>query len=483
MTRGTMRTLVLVAIAVGALLAFHTEDDEHVDSAAGRARSSTSESASAPTTVHTASNGGAANDDNWPQWRGPGGLGLSVEAGISTSWSEAENIIWKTPIEGRGHSSPIVWGDRIFLTTAIEGGVIPAAQAPIHYMQGQVFKHPQSVGSDHSHTLKVLAIDRHSGEPLWSEVAYEGQVYDDRHQASSYASPTMVTDGELVYAYFGSQGVYAYDFDGEPVWRADLGNIATMGVGLGTSPVLFEGLLIINADEDEGEKSFIVALDKKTGDEIWKKPRPVEVSWSTPLLIEDNSGRTQLLTSGNEHLISYDPATGEELWRLDGLLNNAIHAPLYNGELVFMTAGYPRSVIKAIRLVDGPDGPAAEFVWEYKKGAAYVSSNIVYGDYLYVTNDKGIITCLDAGTGEIVYEGGRIPVPASMLMSSLLVVDGKILLSTPEGDTFFIRTGPEFEVVSSSSIDEPIAATPAIVDGKIYLRGTGHLYAIGDDTP
>ena len=470
MSRNTLRTVVLALIALAVLLVFHTEEEPGVGPASAALTSARSPE-------------DTANDDNWPQWRGPGGHGLSDDADIPTTWSEDENILWKTPIEGRGHSSPIVWGDRVFLTTAIAGEVIPGAKAPTHYIGPQVFKHPQSVGSDRSHTLRVMAIDRHDGRILWSQVAYEGPVYDDRHQTASYASPTMVTDGERVYAYFGSQGVYAYNFDGEPAWSAELGDIASVGVGVGTSPLLFDDLLIVKADEDQGEKSFIVALDRRSGEEIWRKSRPVQASWSTPLLIEDASGRHQLLTSGNEFLLSYDPATGDELWRLDGLANNAIHAPLYDGNLVFMSSGYPRTVIKAIRLTEGADGPGAEVVWEYHKGAAYVASNIVYDGNLYVTNDKGIVTSFDAATGEIVYEGGRIPVPASMLLSSLLVVDGKIILSTPEGDTFLIKTGPEFGVLSHNSIDEPIAATPAIVGGKIYLRGIGHLYAIGTDAP
>ena len=450
MSTRTFKTAAFAAIAVAGLLAFHSEE-EHAHGAEG----------------------------NWPQFRGPGGLGISSDTVAPTNWSESENILWKTAIEGRGHSSPVVWGDRIFLTTALEGDVIAGADAPVHFIGGQVFKHPASVGADRSHVLEVMAVDRHSGEILWTDSVYEGRVYDNRHRAASYASPTAITDGELVYFYFGSQGLYAYDFEGRQVWSASVGDIGSFGVGVGTSPILFGKAVIVLVDEDEGEGSFIVGLDKNTGGEVWRRTRQIEATWGTPLLITDAGGQAQLLTAGNEFLISYDPATGDELWRLDGLHNNAIHAPLWDGERVYMTSGYPRSVIKAIRLSSGDDGPTAAVAWEYRKGAAYVSSNLVYEGRLYVTNDKGIITCLDAATGEIIYEGGRIPVPASMLLSSLLGVGGKIMMSTPEGDTFFIQTGPEFAVVAHNSIDEPIAATPAIVDGKIYLRGHRHLYAIG----
>jgi outer membrane protein assembly factor BamB len=331
------------------------------------------------------------------------------------------------------------------------------------------------MGSDRSHTLKVIALDRASGEIRWSEVAYEGRVYDDRHQGASYASATAVTDGERAYFYFGSQGAYAYDFDGNQVWGIDLGDFSYFGVGLGTSPVLYDNVLILQIDDGEGAGSFIVGLDKKTGDELWRTPRAVEASWATPLLLDDVGGVPQLLTIGNQLLIAYDPLSGEELWQLDGLHNNAVHSPVWDGELVYVSAGYPRNVIRAVR----PRRGGAEVVWEYRKGAAYVASNIVYGGYLYVTNDKGIITCLDAVTGEVVYAGGRVPVPPSMLMSSLLVVDDKIMMSTPEGDTFWITTGPEFSVDGHNSLDEPILSTPAIVEGTIYLRGRTHLYAIG----
>ncbi len=468
MPKITVKGIALACIAVALLLSWHTAADPDPR---GAGTPATTLTATAP----------ASPLDNWPQFRGPGGLGVADGAGIATSWSESENVLWKTPIEGIGHSSPVVWDDTIFLTTALEGEIIPGAIAPTHYIGGQVFKHPQAMGSDRSHVLEVLAIDRNSGEILWSDIAHEGRVYDDRHQGASYASATAVTDGELVYFYFGSEGVYAYDFDGNQVWGVDLGDFSYFGVGLGTSPVLHENVLILQIDDGGGEESFIVGLDKKTGDELWRTARAVEASWATPLLLDDVGGAPQLLAIGNQLLIAYDPLTGKELWQLDGLHNNAIHLPLWDGEMVYVTAGYPRSVIRAIR----PGRDAAEVVWEYRKGAAYVASNIVYDGYLYVTNDKGIITCLDAATGAVVYEGGRIPVPASMLMSSLLVVDGKIMMSTPEGDTFLIATGPEFSVEEHNSLDEPILTTPAIVDGTIYVRGRNHLYAIGsaDDAP
>lgn len=199
---------------------------------------------------------GAAEGDSpsWPQWRGPGGSGIAASADVPLEWNgeTGRNISWKTAIEGRGHSSPVVWGDRIFLTTAIEGEVLPGAKAPAHTMEGEEFKHPDALGSDRRHTLKVIGIDSASGAIVWARVAYDGPMYDDRHKMSSYASPTVATDGERVYAYFGSPGLYVYDFAGTPLWSRDVGDIKTIGMGVGTSPVLAGDFVFIQADENEG---------------------------------------------------------------------------------------------------------------------------------------------------------------------------------------------------------------------------------------
>src|SRR5262245_2160152 len=221
---------------------------------------------------------------NWPQWRGPEGQGISKETGLPTEWSATKNVKWRATIEGRGHSSPIVWGDRIFLTTAIEGDIIPGAKPPKHKLGDGEYVHPDSVGANRRHTLKVLCFDRRGGKLLWERTAYDGRVYDDRHRKATYADGTPATDGRHVYAWFGSEGLYCYDFGGKLVWKKSLGPIATQGMGNGTSPVLYENLVILQCDEDNGEKSFIVALDKRNGKEIWRTPRQVEVSWTTPVI-------------------------------------------------------------------------------------------------------------------------------------------------------------------------------------------------------
>jgi outer membrane protein assembly factor BamB len=416
-------------------------------------------------------------DSNWPQWRGPESQGISTDKDLPAEWSSTRNIKWRTPIAGRGHSSPIIWGKHVFLTTAIEGAVVPGAKAVPHKVDGKDWVHPDSVGADRKHTFKVISLDRDTGKILWEQTAWEGTPYDDRHRKSSFASSTPATDGRYVYAYFGTEGIYCYDFDGKLVWKASLGKLGTSGMGTGTSPVLHENLVILQCDEEDGLNSFIIALDKKSGKEVWKTPRKVQVSWTTPVLVR-SAKRIELVTSGNEAIISYDPATGKELWRTKGLESNAIPTPVATSEMVIVAAGFPAKIAMAIRL--GGSGQLADssIAWKYEKGLAYVPSPILYGDYLYLMTDRGIITCLDAKTGKLIYEGGRVPIPATFTASPV-AFDGKILLTSEDGDTFIVKAGPKHEILGTNSLDEPVYSSPALADGKIFIRGEKNLYCIG----
>jgi len=415
-------------------------------------------------------------DGAWPQWRGPSGQGTSDETNLPAQWSPETNIKWKATIPGRGHSSPIVWGNRIFLTTAIEGELVPGAKAVKHMDGDKEFIHPDSVGANHKQTFKVLCIDRGTGKILWTQTAFEGTPYDDRHRKSSFASSTPATDGKSVFAFFGTEGLYAYDMAGKLLWKADLGKLGTVGMGTGTSPVLYKDVVILQCDEENGASSFIVGIDKKTGKEVWRTPRKVQVSWSTPLLVQ-TAKRAELITSGNEFVIAYDPATGKELWRHKGVDSNAIPSPVANSDRVFISAGFPAKIAMAINL--GGTGDLAEAVaWKYEKGTAYVPSPILYGEYLYLTSDRGVLTCLDAKTGEVKYEGGRVPVPATFTASPI-AFDGKILLTSEDGDTFIVKAGPKHEIVGTNSVGEPVYASPAVADGNIFIRGERNLYCIG----
>ena len=422
---------------------------------------------------------GKTSAGNWPQWRGADGSGVSNEKNLPSEWSPTKNIKWKTAVDGRAHSSPIVWGNRIFITTAIEGEAVPGAKAAKHSLEeGKEFVHPDSIGANRKHTFKVVCLDRDTGKIVWQSTAWEGTPYDDRHRKSSYAASTPATDGKMVYAFFGTEGLYAYDYKGKLAWKAQLGNIATLGMGVATSPILFENLVILQCDEDNGNSSFIVALDKKTGKEVWRTPRKIQVSWSTPLLVR-TANRTELIASGTEAVISYDPATGKELWRHKGLESNAIPSPVANNEMTFLVAGYPAKIAMAIKLGQSGDLTGTPNVlWKHTKGTAYVPSPILYGDYLYLTTDRGILTCIDARTGEVKYEGGRLPIPATFTASPV-AFEGKILMTSEDGDTFMVKAGPKHEVLATNSVGEPVYASPAIADGRIFIRGEKHIYCIG----
>jgi len=420
---------------------------------------------------------GAAST-NWPGWRGSDGSGVSEEKNLPQEWSPTKNIKWKIPIEGRGHSSPIVWGNKVFLTTAVEGEVVPGAKAIKHMDGDKEFVHPDSVGANRKHKFEVLCLDRDTGKILWKVVAWEGTPYDDRHRKSSYAASTPTTDGKLVYAFFGTEGLYAYDFDGKLAWKASLGNLGTVGMGTGTSPILFDNLVIVQCDEENGAASFIVAVDKRTGKEVWKTPRKVQVSWSTPLLVK-TATRSELITSGTEFIVSYDPTTGKELWRTKGLESNAVPSPVANSDMAYLVAGFPAKIAMGIKLGGSGDlTDSKSITWKYAKGTAYVPSPILYGEYLYIMTDRGILTCLDSKTGEVKYEGGRIPIPATFTASPV-AFDGKILMTSEDGDTFIIRSGPKHEVLGTNSVGEPVYASPAIADRRIYIRGEKNLYCIG----
>jgi|SoiMethySBSTD1v2_1073268.scaffolds.fasta_scaffold66222_4 outer membrane protein assembly factor BamB len=423
--------------------------------------------------------GGFGNaQTNWPQWRGTGGSGISTETGVPLEWSESKNIAWKTAIPGRGHSSPIVWGDRVFLTTSIEGPIVPGAEAVRHYRRGEEYLHPDSVGANHSYTMKLFCLDLKSGRVLWEKTVYEGTVHDNRHKKNTYASATPATDGRFVYLSFEAEGVYCYDFDGKRIWKTSLGKIAKGGMGPGTSPVLYENLVILQCDQEYGEGSFIAAVDKKTGKEVWRVSRDQRRSWATPLLIK-TAQRTEMVTSGPNKIISYDPGTGRELWSAPGVVSNPIPSPVAGQGLVFVTAGSDTKRAFAIRLGGSGDlAGTSNLVWSYDKGTAYVPSPILYNDYLYLVTDAGAITCIEAGTGKVIYQT-RIPM-AARFTASPVAFEGKILFVSEDGDSFILKGGPTPEILNANALGEPVYASPAIVPGRILIRGQDNLYCIAN---
>jgi outer membrane protein assembly factor BamB len=425
----------------------------------------------------------AVPEDNWPQWRGPGGLGIAASADYPEEWGPDKNIRWKMPVPGRGHSSPIVWGTSLFLTTSIEGERVPGHIAPDHlgFDLKPGYLHPDSTGVDYRNALKVLAFDTRNGKLLWERTAYDGLMYDNRHRKNTYASSTMATDGTLMYAFFEAAGLYAYDFAGNLVWTASLGNIAKAGMGPGTSPILFEDLVIVQVDQEMGHGSAMVALDRSSGREVWRADRSTRRTWATPLLVR-TTGRTELVASGAEMVIGYDPRTGRELWRVPGVQSHAIPSAVAGDGLVILTAGSQAKRALAIRL--GGNGDLANsdaVVWRYDRGTAYVPSPILHRGLLYLLTDAGLVTCLDALTGAIRYQA-RPPVPATFTASPVAFGE-RILMTSEEGDTFVVKAGTAHELLRTNSIGEPVYASLALAGGTVYIRGAKHLFAVARAAP
>jgi outer membrane protein assembly factor BamB len=420
----------------------------------------------------------AAHAQNWPSFRGPNASGVALGRPTATTWdaTKASGVLWKTEIPGLAVSSPIVWGETVFVTTAVSSDANAVFR---HGLYGDV--EPSADVTKHS--WRVLAIDKQSGKVKWDQVAHEGIPKTKRHPKSSQASCTPVTDGKVLIAYFASEGLYAYDFAGKLLWKQDLGRIDAGWFfdpdyewGAASSPVIYKDLVIVQADRQKD--SFIAAYRLKDGTQAWRTERDEIPSWGSPTVYQ-GPPRDEVVTHGTKFIRAYDPATGKELWRAKGLESNAIPTPVAGQGIVILSAGYPAKRTYAVKLGGSGDvSGTANVLWKYDKGSAYVPSPILYGDYLYLVTDRGILTCLDAKTGAVKYEGGRVPVPATFTASPV-AFDGKILLTSEDGDTFVIKAGPAHEVIRTNSVGEPVYASPAISDGKIFIRGEKNLYCIG----
>ena len=415
----------------------------------------------------------------WPQWRGPGGQARAASA-APLRWGAGENILWKRAVGGRGHSSPIVVGDLLFLTTAISGDIAPGAKAIVHFMGGGEFLHPDSLGADRRLDVVLVALDRRSGSVRWRRAVRSGALpFDNRHRVGSYANPTPVSDGERVIAWFGTQGLHAFTLDGEAVWSRDFGGVGTMGMGVASSPVLVPelGLVAVQNDVEQGNGSFLAAIETATGATRWRVERKQPAGWATPAVVRAADGTSLIVAVGAGEIVAYEAAGGAERWRVEGLSSNAAPSPVASGDgVVFAAAGYPSKRVLALGVEDG------SLLWSYRKGQGYVPSPVFHRGMLYLVSDGGILTALDGRTGEVVYEGGRMPLP-SRFFSSPVVAGERLYLTSEDGDTHIIRAGARFSVLATNGLDEPVMASPAVVDGALYLRGTEHLYAIAEPTP
>ncbi len=423
---------------------------------------------------------GAAGGENWPQFRGPGARGVSEDAGLPTTWTSTENVRWKRDLPGRGWSSPIVWGDRVFLTTVVNSGETEAAKKGL-YFGGNRPDAPKSV-----HQWKIYCLNLQTGEPIWEKLLHEGVPATGRHVKNSYASETPVTDGERVYAYFGDMGLFCLDMDGKEVWKKKLPAVKTQtGWGTASSPVLHNGRLYILNDNDD--ESWLACFDAKTGDEIWKIKRDEKSTWATPYIWK-NDLRTELVVPASGKVRSYD-LDGKLLYEFGGMSSITTVTPFSAHGLLYVSSGYVLDTKKPIFAVRPgakgdislADGKSSNdyIAWSQKQAGPYNPSTLVYGDLMYVLLDMGFFACYDAKTGEQVYDKKRIP-DGKSFTSSPWAYDGKVFCLNEDGKTFVVKAGREFEVLHVNSLEEDdmCMATPAIVDQKLLIRTSARIYCV-----
>jgi len=406
----------------------------------------------------------------WAQWRGPLASGVSLAADPPVEWSETKHVAWKVEIPGRGSASPVIWGDRIFVLTAVPVGVPPeTAHDPRGGVQPRV-----------PHQFLVLAIDRRDGRVIWQRTAREEQPHEAAHvDNGTWASSSAVTDGQRVYAYFESRGLYAYDMDGELVWEKDLGDkLMRNQFGEGSTPALYGDRLVVVWDHIGGQ-SFIAVLDKNTGEEIWRADRDEIDTWATPLVVE-HAGRPQVVVPGMNQLRSYDLETGDVVWHSEGLTMNPIPSPVAADGMVFATSGFRGNDLKAVRLADarGDITGTSAIVWSLDRDTPYVPSPLLYDGILYLLKtNSGILSAFDARTGRPHYQLQRLE-DVPNVFASPVGAAGRVYIPGRDGTTLVIRSGPAFEVLAANTLDDGFDASPALVDNELYLRGYRYLYRI-----
>ena len=382
----------------------------------------------------------------WPRWRGPSGQGVVEKRGYPDRWSSTENVVWRAPVPGRGHSSPIVWGDQIILTVSRGGG----------------------------RRLSIISYRRADGERLWETFIPDGPA-EHNQPKNSRASATPSTDGERIYASFGSRGLVAVDMNGTLVWHRDVGRIDNYH-GTAGSPLLYRNLVILYQDQRSG--SFVAAFDTRTGEPVWKTAREAKVGWGTPVAVRVGD-HDEIIVSSEYTVTAYDPEQGAELWRCKGNNREVIPTPVVGHGLVFCTSGRAGPTL-AIRPGGSGDVSDTHVEWQTSRGSPFVPSPMVLGDYLYTINDmSSIVTCFEAASGKVMWQQRLGRPTREGFSASPIAVDGKIFFTNDDGRTFVVGAGPEFELLHTNDIGARTLASPALVDGRWYIRTENELLAIG----
>jgi outer membrane protein assembly factor BamB len=383
----------------------------------------------------------------WARWRGPSGQGVVSGTGYPDSWSGTENVKWKVPVPGSGNSSPIVWGDRIFLTTAHDGG----------------------------RRLSVVAYRRSDGAKIWETFAPDGRTPYGNHDKNGFASATPATDGQRVYASFGPRGLLALDMNGKQVWHRDLGAMEAYH-GTAGSPLLYKDRLILY--QDQSRNSFIAAFDTRTGKTLWSTPREANVGWGTPIAVRVVD-HDEIIVNGQLRVQAYNPDTGAELWSCGGTTYEVIPTPVVGYGMVFCSSGRAGPTL-AIRPGGKGDVTRSHVAWTSPRGSPFVPSPILYGEHLYMVNDmQSIVTSFHATSGKVMWQNRLGVARREGFSASPVAVDGKIFFTNDEGETFVLKAGPTFELLRTNRIGEGTLATPALVDGRWYIRTESNLVAIG----
>ncbi len=421
---------------------------------------------------------------HWPSFRGPNASGVADGFPLPTTWDVArnENVRWKTPIPGLAHSAPVIWGDRVYITTAVGGEKDSSLRVGLY---GDI----APVAEDAEHSWRILSLDKKTGKVIWDREAVRGVPKVKRHTKASHANSTPATDGRYIVAFFGSEGLYCYTVDGELVWKKDFGVldsgyyvVPTAQWGFASSPIIYQNMVIIQCDVQKD--SFLAALSIKDGSVLWRTPRDEAPTWSTPT-VHASPGRTQVIVNGYKHIGGYELSTGNELWKMKGGGDIPVPTPIVAHDLIFITNAHGAAApVYAIRTsasgefaISEAEPSNAHVAWSHMKTGNYMQTPLVYVDLLYCCRDSGIMACYDARTGEKKYRerlSDGIGYTASPVAG-----DGKIYFTSEEGDVHVLQTGPEFKRLATNKMGEICMATPAISEGILFFHTQGHLVAIG----
>ncbi len=441
---------------------------------------------------------------NWPQWRGPLANGVAPEADPPLEWSETKNVKWKVQIPGAGSATPVVWGNRVFVLTAVPTGKkteAPAEAKPAESAPPPAANPPQGEGRPRGgpggpggrdggfgrsqkpteeYQFMILCLDRNTGKTLWQKVARDTVPHEGTQQNNTFASASPVTDGKLVLAFFGSRGLYCYDLDGNLKWTKEFGQMRTkMTFGEGASPAVHGDTVVIDWD-DETDNDFIAAFDKRDGKQLWKTPRSEETTWSTPLIVE-HGGKFQVIVNATRKVRSYDLASGKELWSCAGQTANAIPSPVADADTVYVTSGFRGSALVAIKLGSTGDLAGTDAIrWTHDKNTPYVPSPLLVDDLLYVLKvNGGVLSCFDAKTGNANFEEERLE-GISEIYASPVAAKDRVYVLGRDGKCLVLKKGPKLEILATNKLDDRTDASIAMAGKQLFIRGRQNLYCLAE---